>query len=155
GHAGRPGHRVENRERCHGPPAMSKRVNREHRSSLALAIAAGETVAAWARAHAVAKRTAYRWSRSPEVRQLVEQVRRRTIDRAVGRLSKHATAAAEQIGRLAAKAESEAIQLAASRAVLADLMTVSNYATLEARIADVERRIHAQPEQHGPAAYQG
>ena len=51
------------------------------------------------------------------------------------------------IGHLATEAASEAVQLQAARAVLADLMGMSDYATIENRLADVERRIaHAQPD---------
>jgi len=120
---------------------MSKRNNQNQKSGLALAMAAGETVAAWARENQVPVRTARTWSNSPEVRKLVRRIRRRVIDRAVGRLSKNATAAADEIVRLAKKAASEAVRLNAARAVLAELMAVSNYATLEGRLAEVERRI--------------
>jgi hypothetical protein len=131
---------------------MSKRNNREQKASLALAMAGGQTVAAWARDNQVADRTARTWSHSPEVVRLVGRIRRKAIDRAIGRLSRHATAAADQIARLAKGAASEAVRLHAARAVLADLMTVSNYAALEDRLAEVERRLaHAQPDQHGPA----
>jgi hypothetical protein len=109
---------------------MSKRNNQNQKSGLALAMAAGETVAAWARENQVPVRTARTWSNSPEVRKLVQRIRRRVIDRAVGRLSKNATAAADEIVRLAKKAASEAVRLNAARAVLAELMAVSNYATL-------------------------
>jgi hypothetical protein len=122
---------------------VSKRDNRARQGSLALAIAAGRTVAAWAQDNQVPRRTAYRWARSREVLQLVQQIRRRAIDRAIGTLARHATAAAEEIGRISTKGETDAIKLAASRAVLADLMTVSNYATLEARVAALEDRVHA------------
>src|SRR5262245_31948957 len=86
-------------------------------------------------------RTARTWSNSSEVRKLVQRIRRRVIDRAVGRLSKNATAAADEIVRLAKQAASEAVRLNAARAVLAELMAVSKHATLEGRLAEVERRI--------------
>jgi hypothetical protein len=131
---------------------MNLRNNRDQKADLALALATGRTVKAWAKGHEVPERTAYTWARSPEVRKQVRRIRRRAIDRAIGRLSRNATAAADQIARLAKGAASEAVRLHAARAVLADLMTVSNYAALEQRLAEVERRIaHAQPDQHGPA----
>jgi hypothetical protein len=122
---------------------VSKRDNRARLGSLALAIAAGRTVSAWAEQEKVPRRTAYRWSRDPEVRQLVQQIRRRAIDRAIGTLAKHASAAAEEIGRIATKGETDAVKLAASRAVLSDLMTVSDYADHEDRITALEERLHA------------
>ena len=134
-------------------PSMSLRNNRDKKAALALAIAGGGAVRAWADANGVPPRTAYSWSRSPEVRALVGRIRRRAIDRAIGRLSKHANAAAETIRKLADSATSEAVRLQAARAVLADLITVTNYAALEARLDAVERRIadHAQHQQHQPA----
>ena len=120
---------------------MSKRNNQSQQTRLALAIAGGRTVAAWARDNGVAERTAYTWSRSPRVLRLVGKIRRRAIDRAIGRLSCHATRAAAEIVRLFQEAASEAVRLQAARAVLADLMTVSDYAALEDRLADVERQL--------------
>ena len=129
---------------------MSKRNNQIPKANLALAMAGGSTVKAWADAHGVADRTARTWSNSPEVRDQVEAIRREVLDRAVGRLSDNAIAAADEIARLVKEAASEAVRLQAARAVLADLMTVSNYAALEGRLADMERRIaHAQPAEHG------
>jgi hypothetical protein len=120
---------------------MSKRNNQSQKARLALAIAGGRTVAAWARDNLVPERTARTWSHLPEVQDLVRRIRRKAIDRAIGRLSRHATAAADQVVKLAEGAASEAVRLHAARAVLADLMTVSNYAALEDRLADVERRL--------------
>jgi hypothetical protein len=120
---------------------MNIRNNRDQKAALALALATGRTVRAWAKEHEVPERTAYKWARSPEVRKQVRRIRRRAIDRAVGRLSRYASAAAQQIANLAKGAQSESVKLQASRAVLADLMNVSNYATLEERLTEVEKRI--------------
>jgi hypothetical protein len=128
---------------------MNQRNNRDRKAALALALAAGGTVKAWALAHDVPARTAYTWARSTEVRERVLRIRRRAIDRAIGRLSRQASVAAGRIVRLARGAESESVQLQAARAVLADLMAVSNYAALEGRLAEVERRIaRAQAVEH-------
>ena len=126
---------------------MSRIHNQNRKADLALALAAGGTVKAWADAHGVPERTARTWSHSPEVLDQVAAIRRAVLDRAIGRLSDHAIAAADQIAALARDAASEAVKLQAARAVLADLMAVSNYAALEDRLADVERRIaHARPQ---------
>ena len=74
------------------------------------------------------------------------------MDRAVGRLARNATAAADQIARLARKATSEAVRLQASRAVLADLMAISNYATIEDRLAEVERKLRDSDQSPDPAS---
>ena len=133
---------------------MSKRNNQDQKADLALAMATGHAVIVWARDHNVPERTANTWSRSPEVLHQVEAIRRQAIDRAIGRLTDRATAAAERIGHLATEAASEAVQLQAARAVLADLMGMSDYATIEDRLADVERRIaHAQPDPQQGASH--
>ena len=89
----------------------------EHRQSkkthLALALAQGRSVTTWACANDVPRRTAYRWASEPAVRAAVESYRRRVIDRAVGRLAKHATWAADTIAKLAKDAQSESVRLSA------------------------------------------
>ena len=119
---------------------MSKINNRDRKAALALAMATGGTVKAWADANAVPHRTAYSWSKCPEVLHQVDAVRRQMVDQAVGRLCEHALAAADRIARLLNDANSEAVQLQAARAVLADLMAVSNYVALNGRVAELERR---------------
>jgi hypothetical protein len=120
---------------------MSKINNQSRKSSLALALAGGGTVTAWARENQIPERTAYTWSRSPEVLEQVEMIRREAIDRAIGRLSDSATVAAAEIARLVKEGETDTVKLQAARAVLADLMSVSNYAALEKRLVEVERRM--------------
>jgi hypothetical protein len=126
---------------------MSKRNNENHKANLALAMAAGTAVPDWARANDVPSRTAYTWSRSPEVLDQVKLIRSQVLDRTAGRLSDNATAAADKIAKLAQEAASESVQLQAARAVLAELMTVSNYLAIERRLDELERRVaHAQPQ---------
>ena len=135
-----------------GRTPMSTRNNDSQKSALALAMAAGTSVPAWAKENQVAKRTAYTWSRSEDVLEQVRRIRRRAMDRAVGRLARNATAAADQIARLARKATSEAVRLQASRAVLAELMAISNYATIEDRLAEVERKLRDSDQPPDPAS---
>jgi hypothetical protein len=142
GRAGRPSHRVENRAWCTDRTQMAKINNKNRKADLAMALASGGTVTAWAAANpAVKKRTAYSWSRSREVLDQVEAIRRAALEQAIGRLSTNATDSAEEIARLAKEAASESVRLQAARAVLAELMTVSNYAALERRLAEIERRL--------------
>jgi hypothetical protein len=126
---------------------MSRRNNQDQKAALALAMASGRAVVDWARENHVPERTAYTWSRSRDVLDQVAAIRRAAIDGAVGQLSANALAAARAITALVEKATSEAVKLQAARAVLADLMAVSDYAALEGRLAEVERRVrHALPE---------
>ncbi len=130
---------------------MSRRNNENQKAVLALAIAGGRTVAAWAEQNGVPERTARIWSRSPEVLAQVESIRREVFDRAIGRLSRNATDAADQIARLAAEAKSESVRLQAARAVLGDLMNLTDYAALEGRVAALERKF----QQPSPSAAVG
>jgi hypothetical protein len=111
------------------------------KTQLALALAQGAKVSGWAHTNEVARRTAYRWASDPKVRRTVEAIRRRAIDRAVGLMAAHATSAAKGIVALAQSAQSESVQLSALRAILRDMMSVSRYTGLEARMNQIEEQI--------------
>jgi hypothetical protein len=111
------------------------------RLALALAIARGEPITAWARQNQVPRSSAFRWARDPKVRHAVEAWRRLCLDRALGRMASRATKAADGIARLAESAESESVQLKAWRAILADQMAVSKFSNLEHRMAEIEEQL--------------
>lgn len=119
---------------------MKKPVN----MGLAVAIASGRSIKAWAAENGVPPATAYRMSRSKECRDVVTEIRRRSKDRAIGILSKHLVAAAGEIGKLVSKAAAETTRLAASRAVIADLLTLEGDATIHAALSELDRRMAAQ-----------
>src|SRR5450755_1214825 len=77
--------------------AMPGERPRSQKTELALAIANGTSVTAWARGNEMPKRTAYRWAREPEVRAAVESYRRRAVDRAIGRMARRVTWATDGI----------------------------------------------------------
>jgi hypothetical protein len=124
---------------------MPRIHNRSRQSQVGGALAAGATVVEWAEQNHVSERTAYRWAGSRGVIDEVKAIRGAALHRAIGRLSGHAGNAAEQINRLAGEAVSESVRLGASRAVLAELMTVSSDAALERRMAEIERRLADGP----------
>jgi hypothetical protein len=113
-------------------------------TSLATALAGGMSARKWAAQNGVPERTASRWANSPEVRAMVEQIRRRAIDQAVGTLASSAIAAARGMTKLAKGASSESVQLGAQRAVLRDLIAVSDYNGLEYRMARIEEQLRAR-----------
>jgi hypothetical protein len=119
---------------------------------LAVALAHGASVAAWARIHGVPKATAYRWSRDPEVREMVESCRRGVVERVIGQLTKRAIPAVSQVGALSAKAESESVRLSASRAIAKDLMAVSKFGGLEGRMAKIEEKLGVRVGKAGRAS---
>ena len=94
------------------------------KTELALALARGVSVTAWARARSMARSTVYRWARDPEVRSEIEAHRRQAVDRAIGVLAGRSNWAAGRICKLAGGAESESVQLGALKSVLSDMITV-------------------------------
>ncbi|MFO0889894.1 MAG: hypothetical protein U0790_12225 [Isosphaeraceae bacterium] len=107
---------------------------------LALAIASGESVAAWCRRTGTATRTARTWAALPETKEKVREIRSRMVDEAIGRLTALVGEAVIGIGKLT-RAESESVRLAACRAILSDLLVIKSHAELESRIADLEAAV--------------
>jgi hypothetical protein len=120
---------------------MPEPCPRGQKTSLALAIAQGTSVTAWALENQVPKRTAYRWANEPKLRKAVESYRSRAVDRAIGRMARNATWAADGIVKLAKDADSESVRLSAFRAILADMMAVSHFAGLERRMTQIEEHL--------------
>ncbi|MGO9470402.1 MAG: hypothetical protein ACLQVF_40420 [Isosphaeraceae bacterium] len=95
----------------------------------------------------MARSTAYRWAEEPEVKACANAIRRRTLDRAVGLLSRRVTRAALGIAKLADTASSEAVKLSALRAIYSEMIATSRFGTLEDRVAELEEersREHAR-----------
>ena len=90
---------------------MQDELPRKNKTLLAVALAQGTRVAAWACSAGVPKRTALRWAREPGVRAKVNACRRRAIDRAVGQMVKRSAWAADRIAKLGQNAESESVRL--------------------------------------------
>jgi hypothetical protein len=118
------------------------RVNKKTR--LALAIARGESIAAWAQRNGVPRSSAFRWAKDPKIRAAIADCRRRCLSRAIGRMVYLATKAADGIAELAKGAESESVRLRAWRAILADQMAVCKFSELEHRMADIEEQLSAR-----------
>jgi hypothetical protein len=120
---------------------MADELTEDIKTQLALALAQGISVIRWARTNNVPKTTAYRWAQEPQLRKEVEACRRRILDRAVGKLTKSSTFAAERIRRLAETAESESVQLKASKSILSDMAALSKFSGLEGRMLEVEEQL--------------
>jgi hypothetical protein len=123
---------------------MSEELLESKKTGLAHAIAQGKSIPAWALQNEVPQSTAYYWARQPEVRRVVEMLRRCSIDRAIGLMASRAVAATDGITELAKGAESESVKLKAWRAILSDQIAVSKYAGWEGRLADLEDKARAQ-----------
>jgi hypothetical protein len=111
------------------------------KTQLALAVAQGVRIAAWARTNGVPRRTAFRWAKEPDVRKAVEAYRRRTIDLAVGRMTKGSSEAAELILKIAHEADTYAVRLRAARAVLSDMIKVAKFSGIEERMTAIEDKL--------------
>jgi len=114
------------------------------KSKLAVAVAAGQSLAKWARAHEIGVRTAQTWARDPDFRAQVAELRARLLDRAIGVLARRVAANAAEINRLASGAESEAVRLAAARAGIADLLGASRFVELRAEVEELKRELAAE-----------
>ena len=99
----------------------------------------GQSVAAWARHNGVPRSTAYDWASEPDVRRTVEACRRRTLDRAIGRMTNHTLWACDRIAELAKTGEPRhSVQLRALRSIFAEVMAVAKFSNLEHRVAEIE-----------------
>jgi hypothetical protein len=123
---------------------MEEELQQSKKSELALAIARGVSIAAWARKNEVSRRSAFYWAKEPKVREEVEEWRRNSLNRAIGRMAIRSTKAADGIATLAENAESESVRLRAWRAILADQMAVAKFSTLEYRLVVIEERAQAR-----------
>jgi len=115
------------------------------RAALAIAVASGKSVEEWASENQIPRRTAYDWYRRADFRRLVVRTRRRLTDRALGQLAGKAAAAAGELGRLITEGQqTDAVRLAAARAVLADLMALARFTDMEGRMAEIEEQLRAR-----------
>jgi len=112
------------------------------RAALAVAVAAGKSVADWASENQIARRTAYQWYRRADFRRAVLCHRSRLMDRAVGQLQGKAVAAATELGRLVTEGQpTDGVRLAAARAVLTEAWRFSD---IERRLTELERSNRAR-----------
>ena len=60
---------------------MENEVRRLKKINLALVVAEGESISAWAQENGVPERTAFRWAQDPKVRREVDACRRRALNK--------------------------------------------------------------------------
>ena len=123
---------------------MSEEPENGTKEQLAHAVARGKSVRSWARSANVPYVTAQRWSKDPEVRKIVEELRRRALDAAVGHVAMRSTWVMKRMTKVATAGDTDEVRLRALRGLLADMITVSKYSGLEARLAEAEEMLHAQ-----------
>jgi hypothetical protein len=117
--------------------------NRQKREHLALHVACGGSVAAFAREQEIPRRTCYLWTKEPGFVSKTAGYRDKILDKLVGRLAKLGGKAVSGISVLASKSESESIRLAACRAILSDLISIGTYTANARQFAAMETRLDA------------
>jgi hypothetical protein len=125
----------------------------DNKSELALVIARGGSIAAWALKNDVARRTAFYWAKEPKGREEVEECQRHSLNRALGRLNSRSIKAVDGIIKLAEISDSDSVRLRAWRSILADQMAVAKFSTLESRMVEIEARIQRRNENANPPGY--
>jgi hypothetical protein len=119
-------------------------INKNKIESLAKALAAGDSAAAWAEVNNVPRRTAYRWATEAGVKARVRGLRQGLVTDAVGKLAEAATAAVETLRGLLAEGQPATVRLGAARAILSALIDVQSHAELADRLARLEELADAQ-----------
>jgi transposase len=110
---------------------------------LALAVAQGYSMRQAAKAADVAPTTARRWASEPSFKLRVEAIRSEVITRAVGKLARLASKAANTLGELLDKSHCGELRLKAARAILQDLLAVREHAELNERLGSIEEKMAA------------
>jgi hypothetical protein len=117
---------------------MSEELEIDPKIRLAIAVARGCSAGKWARHNNVPRSTAYRWTEDSEFQARVEEIRRRTLDRAIGYMTGNTFWAANEIKALAVCAESESVKLRALRSIFSDMMGASHHSNITSRLNKVE-----------------
>ncbi len=110
------------------------------RDKLAAWVASGRSIAAFAKDKDIPMRTCYSWSGTAVFKAKVRRIRRRMLDRVAGTLTRHGLTAVGEIARLIRKGDSDTIKLGAAKALLDQLIHVSDHADWEQRLSAVEAR---------------
>jgi transposase len=129
---------------------MHEGILEPKKALLALAVAQGMSIPAWARQNQVAKSTAYDWSKEPGFRETVQSWRREALDRAIGMMAKQSARAVKVITRLSERADSESMQLRAAKAILSEQIAVAKFSDLESRIGELAADFQAQTGESTP-----
>jgi hypothetical protein len=112
----------------------------------ALWVAGGGRIPAWCKQHGVGVTTGYRWYKREEVRRLVDEYRARVVDRAIGRMARSLGKAVKKIVDLIETAQTDAVKLAAAKALVEKLIDVQNHAELRAELKRLDQRLESQEE---------
>jgi len=135
---------LQSDEQTQPASALPTELPRGDKTELAIVIARGHCVRKWARSNGVPERTAYRRASEPEVRRMVEICRRRTLDRAIGRVNRRTTWVTDRIALIAKEADSQSLQFRALPSIISDVMAVSKFSNIEHRLTELEEDFREQ-----------
>jgi hypothetical protein len=107
-------------------------------------VAGGGRVNKWYAENGVSRTAAYRWYRSDAFKRMVEEYRRRAVDRAIGRMAKSLGKAVEKIIHLIEQGQTDAVKLSAAKALVDKLIVVQNHAELTADLRRLNQRLEDQ-----------
>lgn len=122
---------------------MSKLISDDKIQALALHVAVGGQIRAWARKNGVGERTAYGWTKLDEFKAARDAHRKVIADRILG---SHFRLADKAMGKIAGLLESqtEGVRQRASEFVISSLVSVSAWAELRAEIDQLKAQIGGQ-----------
>jgi hypothetical protein len=106
-------------------------------------MAAGDSVAKFAEQGSISARTCYGWTHDAGFPDRVARHRARITDRIIGQLVRPGRAAIRRVDVLAKNAENESARLAANRAILSDLIAVSNFVRNDADLQELKQKVEA------------
>src|SRR3954465_14151765 len=109
--------------------------------SLVIAVATGSTIAAWCKRTGTGRTTVSGWQREPRFAEDVARIRSELLNEAVGKFTKAVSDVADGMIKLARSATSEATRLAAQKAVLENLVQLTEFAEIKQRIEAIEQRL--------------
>ena len=130
---------------------MGEETQSGTKEQLAVALAQGCSITAWARDNNVPRPTVYRWAKDPEVRKEMQECRRRIIDRTVGMMVKRLPCVVPKLAILATDSESESVRLRAIKILFTDMMAMSKFSCLEERMTQIEEKLDERDRMAGQA----
>jgi hypothetical protein len=119
---------------------MRKR-NQSMFESLAQAVAAGQTIKAWAAKHHQAYRTCRGWAATPEFKAAVAELRSISLDTYIGRITAAMDILADKMLEIATTSASDSARVAAIRGAVSDLISVTGLAEVKDAIRDHNARL--------------
>jgi hypothetical protein len=112
--------------------------NKAKYESLVIAVATGQSIINWCKDTKTPRSTVSVWQLDPKFERDVAALRRKMVNEAIGKFVASVGQVAEGMIKLAEQAASEPTKLAAQKAVMENLVQMSDFAELRKRLDDLE-----------------